>query len=304
MPISGTPEPPLFCPLFVERLTRGDVPLHEILEIALEACEVFAEEPSLLRLSSGLMVVGDVHGQFFDLLNIVGTKPSQKYLFLGDYVDRGANSLEVILLLLHTKIRHRDRVWMIRGNHESYRLSFAYGFYEECMRMHSTPAGWSALCEVFEYLPLAGVIDGKIFAVHGGIGPETALKNIAEVDRVGDVPLVGTISELLWSDPDTAVQEYEKNSRGAGYLFGEAQVDAFLREAGLEKIIRSHQLVDSGYKEDFEGRVITIWSAPNYCYRCMNKAAIAEVTAQGIEYFEVAKATEQRGKTKAPIYFI
>lgn len=290
---------------FAEELKRGYPKIEEVYRICQEALKILSEEPTLLKIDSDVIVIGDIHGQFFDFLEILKIDCGiYKYLFLGDYVDRGANSLETILLLLYMKIEQPESVWMLRGNHESRRLSFVYGFYEECVHAYGNSAAWEMICEVFEYLPLAAVIDGKTFAVHGGIGPSTSLASIISADRVNDILLGGIVSELLWSDPDEEAETYKENTRGAGFLFGKNQVEEFLEREGLIRIIRSHQLVDTGYKEHFNGKLVTIWSAPNYCYRCMNKAVIAKVSGEDIVYIEVPMAQNQQAKPRKSLYFI
>jgi len=289
---------------FLRKLVSGKIEIEELFTICKESIQVLSEEPSVLKISSDVLVVGDIHGQFFDLLNVLKVPHSAQYLFLGDYVDRGVNSLEVILLLLHMKIRNREKVWMIRGNHESRRLSYEYGFFAECVGTYQTSAVWEALCEVFDYLPLAAVIDETTLAVHGGIGPQVSLGSLIRSNRVEEVDLNGVMSEIMWSDPKEAAKEYEKSARGSGYLFGEAQVDRFFSETGFTRIIRSHQLVDEGYREDFGGKVVTIWSAPNYCYRCMNRAGVLKVSCGTLEYIEIEKAEEQKRKPLPSIYFM
>lgn len=301
------PEKPrgeLFSANEVARLLAGEMTPNEIGQLCQDAISVFADEPSVLSLSSEIAVVGDIHGQFFDLLTVFRVGHFGKYLFLGDYVDRGANSLETILLLLLIKTRHPNRVWMLRGNHESRQLSATYGFYEECLRSYKSAAVWEMVCEVFEYLPLAAVIDHTTLAVHGGIGPGFSLDRISQVNRVTEIANRDELAALLWSDPDDAVEEYQPSPRGAGFLFGKKQVDQFLLESGLKRIIRSHQLVDKGYQEHFNGKVVTIWSAPNYCYRCQNLAVIGRLTTAGLEYLDVPVAENQRGPPKPSLYFL
>ncbi|OAG33324.1 hypothetical protein NEIG_01809 [Nematocida sp. ERTm5] len=289
---------------FIARLSSGDVPVSEMFAICDKAMEIFVEEPFLLDLSSEVVVVGDIHGQFFDLLNILKIS-SKKYLFLGDFVDRGANSVETIILLFYMKTLHPESVLLLRGNHESLKTSSSYGFKTECMQAHRSKLLWYKICEVFNYLPICAVIDKKIFAVHAGIGPELNLEEVQDIYRVCDIPNSGVLADLLWSDPNVETEEFIESTRGVGYYFGEKQVDIFLKRTGLVQIIRSHQLVDEGYKEDFGGKVITIWSAPNYCYRCMNKAAVARIKdGKIVEYIEVPEAKQQRKETKILPYFI
>lgn len=291
---------------FIQKLSEGKVSNSEILEICEEVTEIFASEPFLLDLSGEIVVVGDIHGQFFDLLNILRVAPSEKYLFLGDFVDRGANSVETIVLLFYMKIKYREKVWLLRGNHESLKTSSSYGFQDECIKIFRSKLIWEKICSVFDYLPICAVIDKSVFAVHAGISPEFYLdpEEIENIVRVRDISNSGTIADLLWSDPKESATDFMKSSRGVGHYFGPEQVDSFLKKTGLQKIIRSHQLVDEGYKEEFNGKVITIWSAPNYCYRCMNKAAVARVCKDKIEYCEVPMAEFQRKETKILPYFL
>lgn len=293
---------------FIQKLSSGKVENAEIFEICEKVTEIFASEPFMVNLSSEISVIGDIHGQYFDLLNILSilkAAQSRQYLFLGDFVDRGANSLETIVLLFYMKIRYPEHVWLLRGNHESLRTSSSYGFREECMRIYRSKLLWRKICNVFDYMPICGIIDQKIFAVHAGIGPGLDMSQVNSIARVKDVPFSGEIANFLWSDPDPKVEDsFIESKRGVGYYFGEKQVDEFFEKTGFERIIRSHQLVDEGYKEDFNGKVITVWSAPNYCYRCMNKAAIAQIKNGSIEYIEVPVVGCQRKRTKILSYFL
>lgn len=289
---------------FVQRVTEGKVENSEIFEMCEKVMEILSGEPFLLNLSSEITVVGDLHGQYFDLLNILKLLNSSKYLFLGDFVDRGANSVETTLILFRMKILYPESVFILRGNHESSRISSMYGFKEECIRSYRSVLVWEKFCSVFDFLPVCAVIDRKIFGVHGGIGPRMDLGSVNSIMRVKDVPVSGEIANFLWSDPDPSVSGFVESKRGAGYYFGEDEVDEFLAGCGLERIIRSHQLVDKGYKEDFSGKVVTVWSALNYCYRCMNKATVAKISNGEIEFVEIPVVEKQRRETKILSYFL
>ncbi|KAF7683134.1 Serine/threonine-protein phosphatase PP-X like protein 3 [Astathelohania contejeani] len=240
---------------------------------------LFFNEPNLLRLETPVTIVGDIHGQFYDLLNmfeLVGQIPQTNYLFLGDYVDRGYNSVETILLLLLLKIQYPNSIFMIRGNHETQLLSSTYGFKDECLKKYNT-VFYLKICELFQLLPVAALIKDRIFAVHGGISPDINLKDIDKIDRVNDIT---KLSDLMWSDP------YDENGfhvspRGAGILFGEDVTNIFLEKNGIEMIVRSHQLVYEGFKVMFGGKVVVVWSAPNYCYRCGNMASVMNIKKDG-----------------------
>jgi len=162
----------------------------------------------LLELEAPLKICGDVHGQYTDLLRLFeygGFPPEANYLFLGDYVDRGKQSLEVICLLLCYKILYPTNFFLLRGNHEAAGINRIYGFYDECKRRYSIKL-WKVFSDVFNCLPVSALVDEKILCMHGGLSPEiSSLQQIADLSRPSDVPDVGLMCDLLWSDPDTTV---------------------------------------------------------------------------------------------------
>lgn len=149
---------------------------------------------------------GDIHGQFYDLkelFKVGGDVPETNYLFMGDFVDRGYYSVETFLLLLALKVRYPDRITLIRGNHESRQITQVYGFYDECQRKYGSTDVWRYCTEIFDYLSLSAIIDGKIFCVHGGLSPSIQyLDQIRTIDRKQEVPHDGPMCDLLWSDPE------------------------------------------------------------------------------------------------------
>ncbi|RKO87863.1 Serine/threonine-protein phosphatase 4 catalytic subunit (PP-X), partial [Blyttiomyces helicus] len=259
-------------------------------------------------------ICGDIHGQFYDLKELfrVGGKcPDTNYLFLGDFVDRGFYSVETFLLLLALKVRYPDRITLIRGNHESRQITQVYGFYDECVRKYGSVNVWRYCCEIFDYLSLSAIIDDKILCVHGGLSPSiSTLDQIRIIDRKQEVPHDGAMCDLLWSDPDADVEGgWGLSPRGAGYLFGADVVSQFIHTNNLELIARAHQLVMEGYKMMFEDSLVTVWSAPNYCYRCGNVAAFLELDEHLQKNFKIFEAApqESRGipsKKPAPDYFL
>lgn len=139
-----------------------------------KAKEIFIEESNILRVDAPVIICGDIHGQFYDLLKLFqvgGDCPDKNYLFLGDFVDRGYNSVETILLLLALKVRYPDRITLIRGNHESRQITQIYGFYDECRRKYGSSSVWRYFTDMFDYLALGALIDNKILCVHGGLSP-------------------------------------------------------------------------------------------------------------------------------------
>jgi serine/threonine-protein phosphatase 4 catalytic subunit len=246
--------------------------------------ELLSGLPNVVSVGTPISICGDTHGQFFDLLelfSIGGECPTTNYLFLGDYVDRGYFSLETFLILLCLKLRFPDRVTILRGNHESRQTTQAYGFYDEIVRKFNDVSMWELFNNVFDVLPLCGVVGGKIFCVHGGLSPLlTDLDQIQRLERKKEIPERGPICDLLWSDPEV-VPNFTISPRGAGYLFGETAVKTFNHRNKLTLICRAHQLASEGYAEWFDRRLFTVWSAPNYCYRGGNPASILEVDETG-----------------------
>merc|ERR1719383_173475 len=192
---------------------------------------------------------------------------------MGDYVDRGYDSVECFTLLLCLKLLFPSRIHLLRGNHESASVTKIYGFYDECRRKYD-PQIFQLFCEVFDFLPLAATVDKKLFCVHGGLDPSIhSLEQIADLRRGDDVPHEGPICGLLWSDPKSK-DGYDVSPRGAGSMWGPDVTQKFLNRNKLEKIVRAHQLSDKGYTYSHESCVLTIFSAPNYCSRCGNMGAI------------------------------
>lgn len=241
--------------------------------------EILMEEANVQPVASPVTICGDIHGQFYDLLELLrtgGEPPETNYIFMGDFVDRGHNSVETFQYLLCLKAKFPSQVTLLRGNHESRQITQVYGFYEECMRKYGNANPWKYCVEVFDYLNLAAVVDGKILCVHGGLSPEIrTLDQMQVIERVQEIPHEGSYCDLMWSDPDDMISDWAVSPRGAGFLFGRKVTTEFNHLNGLDLICRAHQLVMEGYKYHFpERNLVTVWSAPNYCYRCGNVASI------------------------------
>ena len=238
---------------------------------------IIREQKMLVELEAPLHVCGDIHGQYYDLLRIFehcGYPGEYNYLFLGDYVDRGKQSLETICLLLCYKIKYPDKVTLLRGNHESSVTNRIYGFYDECKRRYNVKL-WKSFTELFNFLPVAALIDDKILYMHGELSPDLkSINNITEIQRPTDIPDTGLLCDLLWSDPDKEATEYDENDRGVSVIFGEKVVTDFNKKNDLDLIIRAHQVVDDGYEFFANRQLITIFSAPNYCGEFDNSAGI------------------------------
>ncbi|KMZ75605.1 Serine/threonine-protein phosphatase [Zostera marina] len=298
----------------IEQLKRCE-PLTEaeVKALCLKAMEILVEESNVQRVDAPVTICGDIHGQFYDmkeLFKVGGDCPKTNYLFLGDFVDRGFYSVETFLLLLALKVRYPDRITLIRGNHESRQITQVYGFYDECLRKYGSVNVWRYCTDIFDYLSLSALIDNRVFSVHGGLSPNiNTLDQIRIIDRKQEVPHDGGMCDLLWSDPEDVVDGWGISPRGAGFLFGGNVVSSFNRVNNIDYICRAHQLVMEGYKWMFNNQIVTVWSAPNYCYRCGNVAAILELDDDLNKRFRVFDAApqESRGvpaKKPAPDYFL
>ncbi|KAH0833217.1 hypothetical protein J3R83DRAFT_12277 [Lanmaoa asiatica] len=273
--------------------------------------EILMEESNVQPVRCPVTVCGDIHGQFHDLselFRIGGNSPDTNYLFMGDYVDRGYYSVETVTLLVALKLRYRDRVTILRGNHESRQITQVYGFYDECLRKYGNANVWRFFTDLFDFLPLTALIDNQIFCLHGGLSPSIdTLDHVRSIDRVQEVPHEGPMCDLLWSDPDDRCG-WGISPRGAGYTFGQDISEAFNHNNGLTLVARAHQLVMEGYSWGQDRNVVTIFSAPNYCYRCGNQAAIMEIDEKlsytFLQFDPAPRAGEPLVSRRVPDYFL
>ena len=284
----------------------------EIKILVSKAKEVLSKEDNVQAVSAPVTICGDVHGQFHDLLELFkigGNCPDTNYLFMGDYVDRGYHSIETLCLLLLLKIRYPTRIYLTRGNHESTEITQLYGFYDECVQKFGNANVWKMFTELFNYLPISAIVENKIFCLHGGLSPDIeTIDEIRRLDRRRDVPSSGAMCDLLWSDPEERMG-WGVSPRGAGYIFGSKKKKKFTQRNNLMMVNRAHQLVMKGYNWSHEKLVCTLFSAPNYCYRCGNQAGIMEVDENlkyNIQQFDPNPI--KRGKLeiskRAPDYFL
>ncbi|GAB4859703.1 Serine/threonine-protein phosphatase 5 [Ancistrocladus abbreviatus] len=256
-------------------------------QIVLQTREMLRMLPSLVDISvpdgKHFTVCGDVHGQFYDLLNIfeLNGLPSEEnpYLFNGDFVDRGSFSVEVILTLFAFKCMCPSAMYLARGNHESKSMNRIYGFEGEA-RSKLNGTFVELFAEVFCCLPLAHVINEKIFVVHGGLFSVDGVKldDIRAIDRFCEPPEEGLMCELLWSDPQP-LPGRGPSKRGVGLSFGVDVTKRFLEDNNLDLVVRSHEVKDEGYQIEHDGKLITVFSAPNYCDQMGNKGAFIRFEA-------------------------
>jgi serine/threonine-protein phosphatase 6 catalytic subunit len=182
--------------------------------------------------------------------------------------------VETIELLFALKCKYPGNLTLTRGNHESRQTTQFYGFYEEVKRKYGNVNVWKYVTDVFDYLPLGALVEGKIFCVHGGLSPDIkTIDQIRNIDRIKEIPHTGAFSDLMWSDPDH-IKGWATSPRGAGWYFGSKVTRDFNDLNGLDLICRAHQLVQKGYLYWFDERLCTVWSCPNYSYRMGNIASI------------------------------
>ena len=239
----------------IEQLKKGELLSEvEVRSICERAKEILVEESNVERVDAPVTICGDIHGQFYDLMELFrvgGEIPKTNYLFLGDFVDRGHYSVESFLILLALKVRYPDRITLIRGNHESRQITQVYGFYDECTRKYGSANVWRFCTDVFDYLALAAIVDNQVFCVHGGLSPSLQyMDQIRAINRKQEVPHEGAMCDLMWSDPDDVVG-WSISPRGAGYLFGADIVQEFFHQNNINFMTRAHQLVMEGYKTMF-----------------------------------------------------
>ncbi|KAK3007389.1 hypothetical protein RJ639_016090 [Escallonia herrerae] len=256
-------------------------------QIVLQTRDMLRALPSLVDVAiqdgKHFTVCGDVHGQFYDLLNIFDLNgfPSEDnpYLFNGDFVDRGSFSVEVILTLFAFKCISPSAIHLSRGNHESKSMNKIYGFEGE-VRSKLSETFVELFAEVFCCLPLAHVLNEKIFVVHGGLFSVDGVKlsDIKAIDRFCEPPEEGLMCELLWSDPQPNLGR-GPSKRGVGLSFGGDVTKRFLQENNLDLVVRSHEVKDEGYEIEHDGKLITVFSAPNYCDQMGNKGAFIRFEA-------------------------
>ncbi|CAD5221063.1 unnamed protein product [Bursaphelenchus okinawaensis] len=240
----------------------------------------FKDEPTLLRVNYPVMIVGDLHGQYKDLLRILGLSSSKtvdvakdikRYIFLGDYVDRGPDAIPCLITLMQLKVKHPKSYNLLRGNHETETINEKYGFKSEINRRYTKNFEQKILFrefnDMFAWIPIAALISNRILCMHGGISPR--LNSLADIERIErpllnvfSVPLAGN---LMWSDPAHIETNYSFNTvRGVSCFFSEKAVIDTCNRLNLDFIVRGHQVMNNGYWFFAGTKMITVFSAPRY----------------------------------------
>uniref|UniRef100_A0A7E4W0J2 Serine/threonine-protein phosphatase n=1 Tax=Panagrellus redivivus TaxID=6233 RepID=A0A7E4W0J2_PANRE len=277
---------------------RGDE-LEELIEVARS---IIQQEPVMIETGVPLNIVGDIHGQFSDLQRIfsaLGYPGPQRYLFLGDYVDRGPQSLECICLLLAYKIAYPNRIYLLRGNHECEIINRAYGFWDELSQR--LPLGlamkvYKDFNELFSFMPLSAIVRNRILCMHGGLSPR--LNSIADLKRIRvpfyDPPQNSLEQDLLWADPKYDQKGFEFNKmREVSVQFGEDVVNKICKKLNLDLVVRAHQVMQNGYGFFANRKLVTVFSAPRYLPDMNNRGAVMRINAQMVISFVILNPTEK-----------
>ncbi|KAI0299303.1 serine/threonine-protein phosphatase 2B catalytic subunit [Russula brevipes] len=269
---------------------EGRLKEEHALYIIEKATQLLRAEPNVLTIDPPVTVCGDIHGQYYDLMKLfeIGGKPSDtRYLFLGDYVDRGYFSVECVLYLWSLKIWYPNSFFLLRGNHECRRLTDYFTFKAECKHKYSERV-YEACLESFCALPLAAIMNKQFLCVHGGLSPELfTIDDIRRLNRFREPPTYGLMCDILWSDPtedfgsERGTENFVHNHvRGCSYFYSYRAVCDFLERNHLLSIIRGHEVQVQGYKMYRKSRkmgfpsVMTFFSAPNYLDVYSNKGAM------------------------------
>ncbi|KAJ5792727.1 uncharacterized protein N7503_008705 [Penicillium pulvis] len=264
----------------------------EINALCLASQELLLSQPTLLELSSPLKIVGDLHGQYIDLIRLFGMcgfPPASNYLFLGNYVNQGKQSLETILLLLCYKLKYPENFFLLRGNHECANSPRMCGFYGECKRRCNLEI-WNTFINTFNCLPIASIVAEKIFCVHGGLSPGLShIDDIRRIARPTDVPDDGLLDDLLRSDPDDKDEAWSPNERGMSGIFGKKVTMNFLQRHDFDLICRGHMVVENGFEFSQDRMLVTLFSAPCYRGDFDNLGAIMSVSDDFLCNFEILK---------------
>ena len=255
---------------------------NSIIDLIKFSKKIIIPEPTMIRLDNPITIVGDIHGNIDDLIRIFercGYPPDTSYLFLGDYIDRGQFSIEVMVLLLSLKCKYPKNINLLRGNHETKSISKEHGFYDECCRKYDHFL-YESFFDLFGYFPIAALVADIVFCVHGGISPKLKnLEDFVQLQKPYNISNESIFTDLLWSDPfDDIKTGFMKSPRGIGYYFSSESLNSFLKRNNIQFIIRSHEECFDGYKWSFDDRTcLTIFSNSNYCCH-YNDAMVVSIT--------------------------
>ncbi|XP_060578202.1 uncharacterized protein LOC132735281 [Ruditapes philippinarum] len=277
----------------------GQVDKNALAKCLLTLCrqvkDILSDEPRLLKLKAPMYILGDIHGNYRDLIcfekalwRLGPLLTPASFLFLGDYVDRGDFGIEVISNLFAQKILAPHKFHLLRGNHELRSVQEMFSFKTECLSKFGDSIGsqlWEAINDCFDVMPIAATVDDKIFCVHGGIPmPELDGGFIDAINKVPN-PLKNPEDEstlawdIMWSDPVSldvltpeTIQELKENKgfiantrRGTAHFFSCDALFGFLDRNGLTHVIRAHEVQEAGFQVQQQGKLLTVFSSSHYC---------------------------------------
>uniref|UniRef100_A0A915DVJ5 Serine/threonine-protein phosphatase n=1 Tax=Ditylenchus dipsaci TaxID=166011 RepID=A0A915DVJ5_9BILA len=224
------------------------------------ATSAFLLEPTLLEVSAPIIICGDIHGQFNDLISM--------FLLLGHYVDRGSMSIDTMMLLMTYKVLYPNHIYILRGNHECARVNRRYGFWVECEHVFPTSKYgsiaarvWEMFQRAFNVMAVAAIVSEKI-CMHGGLSPE--LEDFSELRKLKKPhrnPFKGILNDMMWADPDTNITFWRQSARGSGLIFGPAIIDELCKKLNVDLIARAHQLCTDGFWIYDDRKLITLFTA-------------------------------------------
>ncbi|OHT00650.1 Ser/Thr protein phosphatase [Tritrichomonas foetus] len=253
-------------------------------DLLVDAEKVLSQLPNVVNLEGGIYVVGDLHGNIRDLLRILATAeppPVSRFLFLGDYVDRGEYSVEVIILLLAMVVIYPNYITLLRGNHEYEVVNSTYGFKEQVYALYGNTGLYESFNQTFSYMPVAALIDDTTFCVHGGLSPK-----LKRIDQLNDfdrtlTPPCELMNDIVWSDPSNVTESCIQSTRGNGCLFGHTFLHNFLVNNKLKRLVRAHECVKNGVRVGKDSKIVTVFSTCNYKGEGSNQCGIIKVIEDG-----------------------
>jgi len=267
-----------------------------ISEILGQSRDIFKNEPLLLEFnlenSEKIIVLGDIHGNMQTLMKLIEifNKEKPKFIIsLGDIVDRGPKQHECLILMLSLKILNPNKFFILKGNHETFEMNQAYGFFYDFINKFEDPNKFSEILAVYNVLPICAIVNNLILCLHGGIPEDieilTKLKGLKTTDL--DESLINSIGDgifqIIWNDPKDTLKDFTGSIRGPGIkFFGEEAFNKFMDANNLKYLIRAHECFPEGYRWFFDNRLLSIFSAANYTGPSSNPASYAIIKKKKI----------------------
>ena len=257
------------------KVSRKTAAKEELLRLLPEIDRTFESEPAVLRIDAEpVMIDGDIHGELESLEFIIEQREEMNckhLLFLGDYVDRGPQGTEVLIRLFRLKLDDPEHIFLLRGNLETVDMNLYYGYFEE---IGFDQEFLLRISRIYDKMPVAAVLSGHTFCVHGGINGTGSIDNIRKEEAF----------PYLWNDPSES-PGITASTRGSTVKeFGPDIVDGFLKTNNLKRIVRGHTALEEGYKWWFDGKLLSLFSCPDYV-GLGNVAAFALFGKEEIELF-------------------